>query len=207
LQVAIKAIESHEVTVMRGIDEDTKTRISRRPSLRDLVATRQNLLRKESGLGRNPDGTLWLREPAGTRLRQWILTRTPPSENGDGLLHAQRFNARPLSVMVTRLPDMGTSWFGGGSPSWMLLLFDPDRELSASTELVARDLGISARESEIATLLVTGYDVNIIAGRLNISVHTVRTHLKSIFSKTNIRSQAELVRRIASGPAGICSCN
>jgi DNA-binding CsgD family transcriptional regulator len=109
-------------------------------------------------------------------------------------------------LTVTRLPAMNASWISGGTPRWMLLSFDPDRELFASTELIARDLGLSLREAELAALLVKECDVTLVAQRLHISIHTARTHLKSIFSKTGIRSQTELVRRIASGPAGITAC-
>jgi DNA-binding NarL/FixJ family response regulator len=69
--------------------------------------------------------------------------------------------------------------------------------------MIARDLGTSGREAEFAALLVSGYDLKIIALRLSISSNTVRTHVKAIFSKTGIRSQAELVRRVSSGPAVI----
>jgi DNA-binding CsgD family transcriptional regulator/PAS domain-containing protein len=169
----------------------------------EASAIAEDLLRKRSGLGRNSDMTLWLNEPAGAELNRWILTGAPPRQNVDGLLHAPRLNSAPLSVMVTRLPDMGASWFGSGSPGWMLLLFDPDRQLPASAEMIARDMGISAREAEIAALLATGYDMSVIARRLNISIHTVRTHLKAIFAKTGSRSQTELILRIRSGPGGI----
>jgi DNA-binding CsgD family transcriptional regulator len=162
-----------------------------------------DLLHEESAMGRNADGTLWLREPAGKQLHQWLLTGIPSVDQADGLLHARRLNARPVSVTVTRLPEHGTSWFGSGSSSWVLLLFDPDRELPASTELIARDLGISGREADIAGLLGTGLDIQTIARRLCISIHTVRTHLKAIFAKTGIRSQSELILRIRSGPGGI----
>jgi DNA-binding CsgD family transcriptional regulator len=165
---------------------------------RDLLAT-------GNGIHRNVDGTLWLREPAGRDLNQWIVSGMPPAHNWGGLLHVSRPLAHPLSITVTRLPAMSTPWIGGGTPCWMLLLFDPDRQLLASTELISQDLGLSLREAELAALVVNGYDIKKVAQRLHISIHTARTHLKSIFSKTGIRSQAELVGRIERGPARIRS--
>jgi DNA-binding CsgD family transcriptional regulator len=159
----------------------------------------EQLLQTEPGIRRNADKTLWLREPAGTDLYRWIVAGTPPINNDNGLLHVQRSNGSPISVLATRLPSTA-SWLGY-DPRWVLLLFDPDRRVQASTEIIARDLGISEREAEIAALLVAGYDLRAITAMLNISVHTVRTHLKSIFSKTGLRSQAELIQRIANGPA------
>jgi DNA-binding CsgD family transcriptional regulator len=161
------------------------------------------LIRANCGLRRNPDGTLWLREPAGTALNQWLKRGVPPAYNSDGLLHVPRPLAGPLTVMITRLPEVSASWFSSGPPSWMLLLFDPDRQLPASTELIARDLGVSMREAEVAALLVNDYDIKVVAQRLNMSIHTARTHLKTIFSKTGSHSQVELICRIARGPAGI----
>jgi DNA-binding CsgD family transcriptional regulator len=159
----------------------------------------EQLLQTEPGIRRNADKTLSLREPAGTDLYRWIVAGTPPISSHNGLLHVQRSNGSPISVLVTRLPSTA-SWLGY-DPRWVLLLFDPDRRVQASTEIIARDLGISEREAEIAALLVAGYDLRAITAMLNISVHTVRTHLKSIFSKTGLRSQAELIQRIANGPA------
>jgi len=85
----------------------------------------------------------------------------------------------------------------------MLLLFDPERRLSISAELISRDLGISPREAQVAALLVAGYTTTKIAHRLGIRANTARTHVKAIFSKTGIHSQTELIRRIASGPASV----
>jgi DNA-binding CsgD family transcriptional regulator/PAS domain-containing protein len=170
----------------------------------ETSAAAAELMRDDHGIRRNSDGTVWLREPAGLELKQWIFKGSPTAtHNKDGLLHVPRPHAQPLSVMVTRLPEMSASWFRGGPPRWKLLLFDPDRRLLASTALIASDLGVSAREAEIAALVVAGYEVKTIALRLNISIHTVRTHLKAVFSSTGLRSQADLVRRITSGPASM----
>ena len=139
----------------------------------------QQLLRNESSIGREPDGTLWLRNPAGGQLARWIRTGVPPAGSADGLLHVPRPPGLPLSVLVTPLPARGTAWMGG-DPRWLLLVFDPERRVRASAECLARDLGISAREAEVAALLVAGLELREVASQLRVSVHTVRTQIKSV---------------------------
>lgn len=51
---------------------------------------------------------------------------------------------------------------------------------------------LTARESEIAHLLLKGHSAKSIADFLKIAVDTVRTHQKNIYSKLDIRSQSEL---------------
>jgi len=152
------------------------------------------------GIRRKADGTLWLREPAGTQLGGWISTGMPPPQSIDGLLHVSRENAPPLSILVTPLPKVQAFWISP-APRWLLLIFDPDMRALADAPLIAKDLGISAREAELSALLLAGENLQAIARRFGVSQHTVRTQLKSIYNKTGIRSQSELVRRIALGPA------
>jgi DNA-binding CsgD family transcriptional regulator len=83
----------------------------------------------------------------------------------------------------------------------VLFLFDPERDVTPRMELVAMDFGVSAREAEIAVLISMGLELSGVATRLSISIHAARTHLKSLYGKTGIRSQAELVRRVLSGPS------
>lgn len=164
----------------------------------------QELLRLNCGVRRLTDGTLWLREPAGTQLKHWTLTGLPPSNSTDGLLHVPRVHALPLSVMVVPLSAETTCWIGADL-RWLLVFFDPDRRVEIGAEVIARDLGISEREAEIATLLFAGYNLRESAQRLGVSEHTVRAQLKSIFRKTGIRSQVDLIRRITLGPASWAS--
>ena len=68
----------------------------------------------------------------------------------------------------------------------------------ASTENAAPPLcGLRPREQEVVRLLLQHLRVPAIARRLGISQQTVRNHLKSVFRRTGVRSQQELLDRIA----------
>lgn len=55
---------------------------------------------------------------------------------------------------------------------------------------------LSARESEVVGMLMEGHRVAGVAEILCVSPHTVRNHLKSVFRKLGVHSQAELIRLI-----------
>ena len=59
------------------------------------------------------------------------------------------------------------------------------------------DLGLTARESEVAAFLGEGLSNRDIAEALSISEHTVKSHVKAIFQKTGVGSRAQAVARIA----------
>jgi DNA-binding NarL/FixJ family response regulator len=52
---------------------------------------------------------------------------------------------------------------------------------------------LSPREREILTLLSEGFLYKEIAGRLNVSYATVRTHIERIYQKLHVRSRAQAV--------------
>jgi DNA-binding CsgD family transcriptional regulator len=67
----------------------------------------------------------------------------------------------------------------------------PDR-----VALFARASGLSARESELLSHLVTGADTRELAGRMFLSEHTVQDHLKSIFAKSSTHNRRTLLSHI-----------
>ena len=62
------------------------------------------------------------------------------------------------------------------------------------------DLGLTARESEVAAFLSEGLSNREMAEALSISEHTVKSHLKAIFQKTGVASRAQAVARIMGDP-------
>jgi DNA-binding CsgD family transcriptional regulator len=70
-------------------------------------------------------------------------------------------------------------------------------DLSAKVEQLI--FGLSTRERAIVVLLLDSARPAQIARHLNISVHTVRQHLKHIFKKAKVHSQEELLELLRGG--------
>jgi DNA-binding CsgD family transcriptional regulator len=167
----------------------------------DASGNAEELLRRETSIRREKDHTLWLREPAGSQLRDLVRTSKLSTSYSSAVLSIPRGNARQhLSALVAPMPSVPVTWTGA-DPRWLVFVSDPERRAEPLAETISDDLGISERESEIAALLAMGYDMSRISERLRISVHTTRSHLKHIFVKTGIRSQNDLIRRILTSPA------
>jgi pimeloyl-ACP methyl ester carboxylesterase/DNA-binding CsgD family transcriptional regulator len=58
-------------------------------------------------------------------------------------------------------------------------------------------LGLSASESDIAQAIVAGASIEDVARQRNRALETVRTQVKSVLQKVDVRSQTELVRLVA----------
>lgn len=63
----------------------------------------------------------------------------------------------------------------------------------ARCEAVARESGLSARETEVFMLLAKGRGIEHIQGKLCISGHTVKSHVYNIYRKMGINSREELL--------------
>ncbi len=66
--------------------------------------------------------------------------------------------------------------------------------------IYTRVAGLTDREGEVVSLLVTGSDTRSIAAQMFVSEHTVQDHLKSIFTKTGVNSRKMVIAR-ATGAA------
>lgn len=60
--------------------------------------------------------------------------------------------------------------------------------------------GLTATEIRVLEELATGHEPKSVAGRLNVSVTTIRTHIKSMLEKTDCSSMRDLLLRISRLP-------
>jgi DNA-binding CsgD family transcriptional regulator len=96
-----------------------------------------------------------------------------------------------LLVSVTRLAGSATL---GGDLSAAVFLCDPARRYEGDVEVLQRYFGLTSAEARVMQTVGTGHPPREAAALLGISYGTVRTHLKSVYRKANVSTQAELVR-------------
>ena len=59
--------------------------------------------------------------------------------------------------------------------------------------------GLSPKENEVVLGLVDGLSYKMIADRLEISIDTVRTHVKNIYRKLHVHTKADVIRKSLKG--------
>jgi len=101
----------------------------------------------------------------------YLVKHVAPEEILDAISEVQRGGA-PMSSQIARLV---VSTFREPAP--------------------AQTPELSARESEILSLLACGDRSKEIADKLNIGIGTVNTHVRHIYEKLHVRSRAEAVAR------------
>lgn len=104
----------------------------------------------------------------------YLLKKTPPSKILDAIEEVHNGGA-PMTSSIARK---------------ILQMFP--RTPARSAELDK----LSMREHEILQLLMNGNSYKMIAAELNISLETVRTHIKRIYEKLHVHSSSEAIAKI-----------
>ncbi len=111
---------------------------------------------------------------------------------------------KPLSVLVVPVGDQNGSE-AEDKPVAMVFVGDPDRPVEIDPAQISQIYGLSRAEARVVALLARGYRLDQVAEALGVAYETVRKHLKQVFGKTGTSRQAELVRLLVTGPAGLRS--
>jgi len=88
----------------------------------------------------------------------------------------------------------------GRDIAFFALIYAPNGSQEISLEVLRQLYGLTKAQAEVARSLYAGRSVEDTALALNLSLNTIRTHLKHIFTKCEVGSQAELLHMLALGP-------
>lgn len=106
----------------------------------------------------------------------------------------------PLSVLVCPVPSERRGWDGICA---IVFVSDPEATAETPTDLLRRLYSLTPAEARLTVALVAGERLNDIAERFGVTKGTARGQLKSVFAKTGAHGQADLVRLVLSGSAGM----
>jgi DNA-binding CsgD family transcriptional regulator len=84
--------------------------------------------------------------------------------------------------------------------AFVVLIYGPLQRRDIPLELLGEVYGLTPAQAEVARSLYAGHSVEETAAALGLSPNTVRTHLKAIFTRCEVKSQRELLHLLASGP-------
>lgn len=151
-------------------------------------------------------GRLETSYPSDNRELQQLIRSAFARHSGDPLTVASAMSvSRPsgqvnLGVVVEPVPSQ--EWAEGkGQPAVLVYIRDAAGKSQASTAAAKQLFNLTPAETALAMELANGLSLEEAAEALNIRRNTARAHLRSIFSKTGVRRQTELVRIILNSVA------
>jgi DNA-binding CsgD family transcriptional regulator len=74
-----------------------------------------------------------------------------------------------------------------------LISHKEDDKLEKQIHFLMQEAGLTQREADVARLICEGLSDKEIARKLNLSPHTVKDHLKKVYSKFRVHARAQLV--------------
>lgn len=107
---------------------------------------------------------------------------------------------RDLGLIIHRLPAT-TKSDSGNQPAAVIFIRDPENNREPERTMLRRLFDLTPAEAELARNLATGLSLDEAALALNISRNTARAHLRTVFSKSGITRQTELMRVVLSSAA------
>jgi len=115
-----------------------------------------------------------------------------------GAMRVSRLSPRrAYSVFVSMFPTSSTLP-GVSSPAAVVVVTDPEREPQCDASRLCQLFGLTPAEAKVCGVLLKGKSPKEAADELQITIGTVRTHLKRILSKTETSRQSDLIHVLLS---------
>jgi DNA-binding CsgD family transcriptional regulator len=107
----------------------------------------------------------------------------------------------PLPLLVTPMhAHLITSDLDYEGAKVAVFLSDPNLQQPISIESLVSVYGLTPSEAQVAISLANGHSIDQIANQSHHSAHTIRSQLKSVFRKTGVSRQSELIKLLLTGP-------
>jgi DNA-binding CsgD family transcriptional regulator/PAS domain-containing protein len=127
------------------------------------------------------------------------INRGPTDARGDAIQLTRSNGARSYIAVVAPLPR-SCDLHEATVPVAYIIVSDPARISSGSSPLFKKLFGLTTAEVRIAERIMNGETPEQAAEALEIGIATARTHLSSIFHKTDVKRQSELVKLLVRLP-------
>lgn len=141
------------------------------------------------------------------RAAKDLLERKVLLADGSRIEHSVRFRSRRRVVeRITCGGDSsGHAFFQPAEGGTIVFMICPSTDMTAVDTGLRQVYNLTPQERRVAVRLYEGDSLAECAQSLDVELSTARTHLKSIFGKTNTRRQTQLVRVIASFAFAVAS--
>ena len=154
---------------------------------------------ERDGLLANRDG-LRAELPAESSLLEKTIRQATSTSNGHGMsaggmVLISRRARPPLQILVS---PIGKSPIESEAVAAIVFVTDPLQRHRPTQDVLRLRFGLTPAECRVALLLSDGHAPRKIANMVGVTDNTVRSQIKSVFSKTGVRRQGELIRVLLS---------
>ncbi|HTC91346.1 MAG TPA: helix-turn-helix transcriptional regulator [Bryobacteraceae bacterium] len=134
----------------------------------------------------------WSKEDSTLRevVREIAINRESPVSR---LSVTRPSQASPYRLLLMPVPSFGAAPLGISQPAVAMVIINDDGGFSPDTSALSALFSLTPAEVRVTSLLVQGRSTEEIATELGVSLETVRTHVRRVFSKTATNRQGELI--------------
>lgn len=156
-------------------------------------APAHEIIRRADGLSLE-DGRL-----SASSLKQTAALKQAVEEISKSAAMLRRIDIRisagraPFRLLLMGVPQMGAIPLGVAQPSVAVVIIDSESGPEPDPNVLGEMFSLTPAEARVTAKLAHGLSVEEIAGAMDISIETVRTHLKRVLSKTGTGRQGELI--------------
>jgi DNA-binding CsgD family transcriptional regulator len=195
LQSRLKITEQDKQLLRTALDRIESGALIVDAACMPLIANRraQALLDRNDGLVVSAGGLRATDAVSGQKLADALAATAAANATERRKLHLPRRRSRfPLLLEIMPVARLGADLHGAGEAAALVFITEPDAPRRIDYDALGDNLRLTRREIEVVDYLVQGVSPEKITAKLDISLATVRFHMKNAFQKTGTRSQIEL---------------